>query len=200
MIAPASGRLLSSAKATVISSASDATCTWQITGPSWLAKAATTCPPSMPACPAGALPRRRLPSIATVPSGLDPCAQAPNRTLAPRRPTPVRSRPRRGPCRSKGFEEVVLRGGAGPPLEAEQERRRGRQPASPAEDRAQVVAAGQHSGQRQRQDRAQGIAASFGSAPVRDVAQCFPQGPARTELSCIAHNHPPAASLACGVG
>src|SRR3954463_7694875 len=55
-----------------------ATCTWPIPAPSWLAKAATTCTPSLPSCPAGALPRRRLPSIATVPSGLDPCAQAPN--------------------------------------------------------------------------------------------------------------------------
>src|SRR4051794_20728324 len=62
----------------LISSASGAICTWPITAPSWLAKAATTCTPSLPSCPAGALPRRRLPSIATVPSSPDPCAQTPN--------------------------------------------------------------------------------------------------------------------------
>src|SRR3954465_12162868 len=175
MIAPASGGLLSSAKAAVISSASGATCTWPITAPSWLAKAATTCTPSLP-------PGRGTP------------AQA----LAVDRHGSERSGPLRpgaqhlfGRGHVEGLVEVVVHGVAGRPLEAEQVKRLGREPAAPAEARATVLAAGQHSGQRQRQDRAQGIAASFGSAPVRDVAQCFPHGPARTELSCIAHNHPP---------
>ena len=49
-----------------------------ITAPSRVAKAASRCTPALPSWPPAALPRRRLPSIATCPGAASPSAHAPS--------------------------------------------------------------------------------------------------------------------------